>query len=394
MNILKFYIQNIVIFVMSVVLGGAILQTVLIEYGMAESTVNIYCSVMQVVQMLVMLMISPRVDRIKNVIGAVAYSILPSLPLTVFVCMLCIFNNISVAMVTILVFAFGLLYNFSQGINQILSYKLPYHIIDMSQYGKILAISGVIGGIVTFVFSTIMSYFQTNSDYFDVIIWCFVITFGLVIVYFVSGITMKENMNTDIEPDKKEKINLFTYRPFYVLALPNLMRGFCLGIINLSVTIGYYEGVIGASSATALVVITNAITILSCSVYSPISKKIGECWMILVASIVVFVSMPMMFVQNSTAFYLGFYAVAYFFIIIINYAVPIAVYRVVDYDVIGQYNAWRLLTNALGIAIAGFVCTPMLDFFGPVLTMIISAGMQLVSGTVYFLYVRKIEKKF
>ena len=63
-------------------------------------------------------------------------------------------------------------------------------------------------------------------------------------------------------PEKsKEKINLFKYKPFITLILPNVLRGFCIGIVSMAITIGYYTELIDGVSANYVIIITNSLTI-------------------------------------------------------------------------------------------------------------------------------------
>ena len=96
-----------------------------------------------------------------------------------------------------------------------------------------------------------------------------------------------------------------------------------------------------------------------------------------------------MLLGNSTVLFLLFYGIAYFFVNMISYAVPVAVVKIADYEIMGQYSAGRMLLNTLGTSIAGFVCIPMFKLFGPLISIIISAALQLFSGFSYYLYMKK-----
>ena len=76
---------------------------------------------------------------------------------------------------------------------------------------------------------------------------------------------------------------------------------------------------------------------------------------------------------------------------VVNYAVPAAVVKFVDYDVAGQYNAGRMILHTLGISLAGFVCVAMFELFGPLLTLIFSGCCQLFSGLGYYMFLKKLK---
>ena len=97
----------------------------------------------------------------------------------------------------------------------------------------------------------------------------------------------------------------------------------------------------------------------------------------------------LMFVVKGTTAFLVMYAGMYFCLNIVNYAIPVAVTQIVDYKVMGQYTSWRMLLNAGGIVIAGFVCIPLLEAVGATATMAITGGAMLAAGLVYYIYMKK-----
>jgi hypothetical protein len=160
----------------------------------------------------------------------------------------------------------------------------------------------------------------------------------------------------------------------------------------MAVTIGYYHKCIDSFSASVIVVITNAMTILGCLVYSKISGVIKDRRILLFSSIAVFIFMPLMVLRGKTIDYLVFYTIVYFFITIINYAVPVTVTKIADYDIIGQYSAGRMLLNTLGTSIAGLVCVWLFERIGVLVTITLSGGLQLLSGVGYYVYLKHYQK--
>ena len=96
---------------------------------------------------------------------------------------------------------------------------------------------------------------------------------------------------------------------------------------------------------------------------------------------------------SNTAVFIAFYGVAYFFLHLINTAVPIVIVKIVDYDVIGQYSGWRMLLHTLGISISGFVCIPLFNLIGVIPTMVLSGGTQLISGIAYHIHLTRTERE-
>ena len=97
----------------------------------------------------------------------------------------------------------------------------------------------------------------------------------------------------------------------------------------------------------------------------------------------------MVTIFDSTVAFLAFYGIAWFMVVFINYAVPVAVTKIADYDTMGRYSAGRMLINNAGNMLAGFLCVPLFQLIGVQLTMFIFAGLQLVSGSCYYIYMKK-----
>ena len=76
-NEIKYYTHNVFYNFIYLFLSSTVLQTFLLECGFAENTVNVYFSVMQIVQLSIMLIFSQKLDRVKNIIGATAITYLP-----------------------------------------------------------------------------------------------------------------------------------------------------------------------------------------------------------------------------------------------------------------------------------------------------------------------------
>lgn len=386
-NKIKYYTHQVISSLIILLTYGAVLQTFLIEYGLSEQQVNVYSSVMQIFQVATILFFSKIADRAKNIIRMSALMRLFELPMVILLFVLCFFTKISVTPVLVIIFALGLLYNFSMGSRSVVDYKLPYNIIDISDYGKVTAFGGILIGIFSVLFSLALSFFQSNTEYFFSMKIVFVVSAVMIFAYVaVTGLMKQTYKMPPLE--KKQKTNIFKYKPYTKLIIPNLARGFSGGVVGLAVTIGYFTGVIDKTSSSYIVIITSAMTILGCFVYSFISKKVNDGILHLTLGIAMAVLLPLLCL-GGTVFFLVAYAVIFFVKIIIDYAVPVTLTKVIDYRIAGQFSAWRMLLNTLGSSLAGFVCIPLFNLIGVLPTMITAGTLQLVCGAGYFFYLRK-----
>ncbi len=387
-NLKKLIGCNIISNLLVLFLSGGFFQTVLLENCLSVKIVSILSSVTQLVQTASMILLSKRIDRTKNVIKAYSLSYFPAIPLVLFLILLSMQGKIMISIMFFILVSLCIVYNVFYSIHSILSYKVPYHIMDINNYGTFLSISGILAGVFSLAVSFILSYLQNRYDFALVMCCAYVFTLLLIGVFFPISYTMRntESIGNGNIRTEAEKINFFKYKPFYSLLLPNLLRGFCAGIIGLAVTIGYSHNLLDSRSATVLVLIYNAATMLGYIVYRLIASMHKERFILLICSIFITICLPTMLLGNSTAIFIFFYGLASALLTIINATVPVIVTQIVSYEVIGQYTSWRLLINGLGIAVAGFLCTGMFSFLGGVCAMLISGLCQLICGIWYYIY--------
>ena len=389
-NKLKYYLENILWSLVFMVSGGAVLQTVLMEIGFGEETTNHFFAIMQIVQIGTILLFSFWSDRVKNVIRAHGLSHAGVIPLLVFLLIFCLSRAQYNTTVYILILCVGIFFNISYGIYAVIALKLPYLIMDMGEYAKVSAFTGLLGGLAALGYSSLLSFLQFRFDFFQLMSVVYGVTFLLLVGCLIAAMTLKKTHH--IELNKRgpvKRINFLTYKPFSSLIIPNVIRGFSSGILGMGVTIGYYIGNLDSQSASVLVVVGNLVTILGCAVYSLVAGKVSERTIILVSSAGVFLFMPLMTAFSTTGTFLVFYGIACFFRVFVDYAVPVAVTRIARYETVGQYNAGRMLLHSLGTMLSGFMCVPMFRLLGVNAAMAISAAMQLITGISYYVYMKK-----
>lgn len=390
-NIRKFYIYSVLWSIITLVTSGSVAQTFLLEYGFSEENVTVFVSVMQIVQVLTIFLFSKGSDGVRSVVKTMASVHILDVPLCLFLLALCFLTFTDLSAVYTVLLLVGGIYSISVGINNVLVYKLPYHIMDMKYYGRYISISSALIGIVAVAFSIVSHLAQSAFGFAPAMKGIYILTVVVWTVFLFITFSMKEE-KVKLPEKTKEKINLFKYRPFITLVLPNVLRGFCLGIVSMAITIGYYTELIDGVSANYVIIITNALTILGSFAFSKIARYMRDKNIILICSIVLAVLLPLLTVFGTGVF-LVVYAVVYFFLIILNNIVPVTVTKIIDYKVAGQYSAGRMLLNTLGTSLAGFLCVPMFKVIGVIPTLAISGGMQLVSGIGYYIVLVGIEKK-
>lgn len=393
-NNVKYFIQNTLYSTANMMITGSVIQGFLLESGVSENIVTAYLSVVQIIQVSVMLIFSMLIDRIRNILRAYAWS--SAIQISVFssLIFLCLFQNVPITTKYLLVFATGIITNVAQAAYNILLYKAPFHILDMSNYAQMTGAIGVVVGTGCIVVSAAMSFFTGRFEYYATMLGFFLFGTAALLTSFFLTLSYVPVEPKDYSPvKKKEKKNLFRYRPFFLLVLPNLLRGFAAGILIVAMTIGFSEGITTQSSAAVLTLLLQIGNVLSSFLYTVLVKRVKNSVMILASSAALLLFMPTMLTFGTLSLFYVMYFFANFFVNIINNAVPVAVVGFVDYDYMGQYSSWRMLLHTAGVAIASAVLPSMLGLFGGVWTLLIGAVCQILSGAAYFAFLRKVGEK-
>jgi len=384
MNKIKFFLQTVFATIVNTVVVGSVLQTFMLEKDISEDSVGLYFSVMQVIQILTILFFSKLADRIKNVIKAYGVLYLMYIPFILVLICLCFYDSEGVLLPIMI---FGIVANLAMGLSNILTYKLPYHIMDMKNYGSWNGIAGLLSSVIAFLFSFMMTFLQKKFEYITAVKYIYIATLVLAVLAAVVTFSMKRVESNNIKKSgDTNNISLLKYKPFTVMVIPNLLRGFNSGIVSMAVIIGYFVGLLDSFSASVLLIVTQVASVLGYVVYTWFAGR--EKTMLLVCSIVMLLSLPGMIMKDTTVF-LAVYGIAQMMITIIGVAVPTAVVRLIDYEVAGQYNGGRMLLHTAGTFFASLLCSTMLKTIGPPATLIVAGFAQLVSGVWYFWYLKR-----
>ncbi len=390
-NIVLYYIGQASYGCVTLMAMGTIFQSFMLECGISETKVSLCVSVIQIMQTLTMLLMSKFAENIKKIFLSVAVCLFAQvLPLGAML-FICINNGISIGIKYFLLFAASLILSFFMGIYSVISYKQPYHIMRITDYGKVSALAGVISGVLSTAVSGIISFALNDSPYFSTMIG--VCLFGIMLAV-ISGAVNFGYVKLDVNQNQKSavKINIFRYKPFYKLLIPNISRGISMGIFNLTAVIGYYCGILDTATAALLVTISQVAAILSCLTYAFFAARRKNGIICLVSSIVLVVFLPLMTVSKSVYMFELFYFLGFFFINYISNAVPVIVAENVDYNCIGQYTAWRMALFTGGIAIGGALVPVLLKFVGGSLSLLICGILMLPCGIGYYSFERQSRK--
>lgn len=390
-NTLIYYLQYASYNIAIVLATGTVIQTFMLECGISNERVSVYVSALQIIQTVMMLLVSKVSENIKNIRKGVAVTLSAYIPFFAVLLFLCIKNDFTPNTNYIIIFAVSILLNLFLGVYNIIFYKLPYEVMDIRNYGRVSGQGGVIAGLVCMAFSALLTFFSGKFSYFGTMAGFFAV--GIVAaVWIVFANTLYKPMKNEKSEEKNEKINIFKYKPFYQLIVPNFMRGFSLGIFNLITVIGYSCKIIDSSSSGVIATVMQIATLVSCQSYAILVRKCKNGKLILVASVIFCIATPLMTFFGAKSLFYVFYFIAYFFVNYVAYAVPVLVATHIEYSVLSQYTAWRMALFTLGTAIGSAVVPFLLNTIGSTGTLIVSGITILPCGIGYYLFERKCKK--
>ena len=202
-NEMKYYMQQGLYSMAALMISGTVLQTFLLECKISAEALSFYTSFMQVVQMVIMILCSKKLEHLKNIIFTTAVMQMMQITILLILLLFCFTNNISVNTKFYSIFFVGILVNIGQGVYNVICYKLPYHIMDMKRYGIVMGVSGTITGVIGILFSAILTIFLKRLPYFNVM--SIFLLAGIIGLASAVCITLKYRDNGFVGTDTSEK---------------------------------------------------------------------------------------------------------------------------------------------------------------------------------------------
>lgn len=372
---------------------GAIMQTFLIQAGFLAEQVYILNSLMQIMQVAMMLVLTFLSGKIKRVKMVTSISCLSLILLTGVFLMGAINPELIKHGYVVAVFTVAGVSYVGVGLYTILSYCLPYHIIDMKDYGKMTGISTAIGGgvsfLASFVYSILLSkfsYMKVTSSFFVLAIVCFIIT-------SIVCASMREK-NVDANEEEQEKndfIAVFKNKHTYILLIPNFVRGLSVGIFSVIATIAIAESILNETTSSYVNVILQIATFAGNIFFAFAYKKLSSKNLLLIATLGVCVSFPFSLELGVVGFFFCF-TIASFFRFVTDTAIPVLITEIIPKEQIGPYTSIRMLVFTGAQAVATLLIMPLKNAIGYTGVLIFATIMLFICGVMYYAVARSVKQ--
>lgn len=274
--------------------------------------------------------------------------------------------------------------------NGILGYKIPYMTIPFESYGSYTAISGAVTGIVgvvsSFAFSAIINGGWGGNPY---LVCIFITCILLVISWYctfrltpVNHVYDTQNHNT---VNIRKILNVFRMPLFKKFIVPNTLRGITIGVTNSIALIALHMG-LTEGQASMLPIICALGYVVSSFLFHFLSKHMPLPTVALIGSLLVLalVSLP----HDSSTVFLSVFFVAYVGRVIVDYAIPVMLIRVVPAEIAGTYNAGRTILLNLSSTVSVFAVGTLLGKISA-LWLLTACGLAYVIGMIWYMVLYK-----
>ncbi len=393
-NYSKLYLRDSLLSIAMMFYSGNYIIMFLVNAGVTSAGIGIFNSIGSFVSLGSMFLCGLIGDKLKDIRKTITISFAS---LSVFYLVMIYFSIVHfgpnvVLITTILLHAVT---SFVYGFRNVLEYKLVYLITDIRRYARVTAVTGLITGIVGVSAGFVISLIIDNVPYYPAMTGFFILGLLLIVIICLinQSFVIQRKHHDDDAPKavkaSKDRENGFLgvlrSRHFYVLAIPNLIRGISTGLLGLVLVIGIEELAMNATDSSILNTVGMASTFAGNLVFSYLSDKVSARTLCLVSASIVMITIPFSIVNGKLWFY-ALYFVGISARYIVDGTIPVMVTQIVPYEQMGAYTSLRMMLMTGGSSIASLVGGLLIGNISSFLLFAIAAGMLLICVVVYYLY--------
>lgn len=272
----------------------------------------------------------------------------------------------------------------------ILGYKIPYMTIPFASYGSYTAVSGAVTGIVgvvsSFAFSAVINGNVGGNSY----LVCICISSILMLVSWYCTFRLKPVNDVYSAPSHntmtvKKLLEVFRMPLFQKFLVPNTLRGITIGVTNSIALIALYMG-LSEGQASMLPIICALGYVIASFLFHFLSKYMPLPVVAIVGSALVFVliSLP----HDMPNVFLTVFLIAYVGRVLVDYAIPVMLIRVVPADIAGIYNAGRNILLNLSSTVSVFAVGALLGKISA-LWLLSACALAYIIGMIWYMVLYK-----
>lgn len=358
---------------------GPIMQTFLASIGFSSQWIYIHTSIVQIINVMTISLCSTWADQ-GSVIKRTAMVELPYALLYLLYIPLCIWKSPSLPSFCMLT-GICLLQSVCIALWTICEYKLPYFIFTPKEYGSVLSVGGIVGGLISLGTGVVITRLSEMLSYATLMLSACAVSMVLMLICTLLHLKLKPVSGAPGISSTKRKTNqleIFRYPVFRRMIPANLMRGFGYGTTTIFAAIALDLG-FDTSVATALVSAQSVAALVGCTLFGFSISFIPPRFVTLVGSLT-FGLIPLMLIPSKYLFLIVF-TLVYFGRTLVDYSVPSILRAAIPVQLAGPFNAWRMLLHNGGTLLA----TTIAAFIPVTWLLALTVVCQLISGIHYFL---------
>lgn len=359
-NVYLFFITDVLYFTALMFMKDSIIQAFLVHYGVSEHLIGIYTTVLNIINVTV-LFLSPVVSgSAKNPISAMVKMSIPMGLLFFGLLPICFFSDsLAVGGVFAIALTVGITQYILYSMREVFAYKLPYKIYDMRDYSLVVSVNGIVYSVFGIAASWVFAQLTKAYDYERVIAGAFVFSAVTMILsaFVMSRMkTIDPSVNAVLSSGGKEKTasfkELLIMPEFKSMIVPNFARGLFTGALGMTavtaMNVGFTE-----TDVAEIVILQQVASIVGSLVFCVLAEKINSRYLCFGGSLLT-LFMPLLSIHSKGLFF-AVYSVVYLAKMMVDYAVPTVISRVISYEVAGSYHSWRLLIMSMGTAVSSYL---------------------------------------
>jgi predicted MFS family arabinose efflux permease len=272
------------------------------------------------------------------------------------------------------------------GVYSVMSYCLPYYVMDMKEYGKVTATCAILSGVVSFAVSLLHTLLVAGMDYMQAMVAFFALAIISIIMTTVTCLLLKEKA-PDLQVGrtaKEEVLAVFKNKDTYFLILPNFARGLSVGIMNVITVIAMANSIVNEQTASYINVLMQVAMLGGNLLYIVLYRRLSSRTILILSATLTSVFLPLC-LGGGLEWFLTAFFVAYLMRMIVDTTIPVMITEIIPQNQIGAYTSIRMLIFTGAQAVATMIITPLVGIIGYVGLLIFAGAMQMVCGLAYWL---------
>lgn len=272
----------------------------------------------------------------------------------------------------------------------ILGYKIPYMTIPFEAYGTYTAASGAVTGIVgvvsSFAFSAVINGNLGGNPYLVCIcICCVLLLVSWYCTYRMQPVNDVYDAPSHNTMSVKKLLEVFRMPLFRKFLVPNTLRGITIGVTNSIALIALYMGLTEGQASTLPIIC--ALGYVGASfLFHFLSKYLPLPSVAIIGSLLVFalISLP----HDNCPVFLTVFLIAYVGRILVDYAIPVMLIRIVPAEIAGIYNAGRSILLNLSSTVSVFAVGALLGKISA-LWLLSACALAYLIGMIWYMILYK-----